>query len=147
MKRIRYVSEFATQLSGEDIAELAKVSAANNRRDDITGVLLASGRVFFQLIEGPDEAIDACYERILRDSRHTRVHALGVEQGDLDRLCPDWAMNKLDLSSVTESRQEAIRALLSVISQHRDIIEDLTGVLERIMWRELMEAESVATED
>jgi len=147
MKRIRYVSEFSTQLSSEDIDRLAKASAANNRRDHITGVLLASGRVFFQLIEGPDEAIDACYERILRDPRHTRVHALGVEQGDLHRLCPDWAMNKLDLSHVTESRQEAIRALLSVISQHRDIIEDLTGVLERVMWRELIEAEPVATED
>ena len=56
-------------------------------------------------------------------------------------------MNKLDLSSVTESRQEVIRALLSVISKHRDSIEDLTGVLESVMWRELIEAESVAPED
>jgi hypothetical protein len=145
MKRIRYVSEFTTELSREELDELIEVSAANNRRDGITGVLVASGKVFFQLIEGPDEAIDACYDRILKDPRHTRVHALGAEQGDLERLCPDWAMNKVDLSREAETSFEALRALLNVISQQRDLIEELTKVLERVMWRELIEAEQNVT--
>jgi hypothetical protein len=35
--------------------------------------------------------------------------------------------------------------LLNVISQQRDLIEELTVVLERVMWRELIEAEQAVT--
>jgi hypothetical protein len=143
MKRIRYVSEFKFELSAEELDELARISDENNRRDSLTGVLVASGRVFFQLLEGPDGAVDACFERIRQDPRHTRIHVLGVEQGDLNRLCPDWAMNKLDLTRETEARFEPVRALLGVIAHQRNAIEDLTGVLERVMWHELIDAEPV----
>jgi hypothetical protein len=108
MKRIRYVSEFTSELSAEELDELARISDENNRQDSLTGVLV-----------------------------------LGVEQGNIDRLCPDWAMNKLDLSRETEARFEPLRALLGVIAQQRNVIEDLTGVLERVMWHELIDAQPV----
>jgi hypothetical protein len=136
MKRIRYVSEFTSELSADELDELARISGENNRRDSLTGVLVASGRAFFQLLKGPDGAVDASFERIRQDPRHTCVHVLGIEQGDLDRLCPDWAMNKLDLTRETEARFEPVRALLGIIARQRNIIEDLTGVLERVMWHE-----------
>jgi len=93
-KRIRYVSELTSELSAEELDELARISDENNRRDSLTGVLVASGRVFFQLLEGPDGAVDACFERIR-------------------------------------------------IAQQRNVIEDLTGVLERVMWHELIDAQPV----
>jgi len=68
---------------------------------------------------------------------------LGIEQGDVDRLCPDWAMNELDLTRQTEARFEPVRALPGVIAQQRNIIEDLPGVLERVMWHEFVDAQPV----
>ena len=62
--------------------------------------------------ERPDGAVDACFERIRQDPRHARIHRLGIEQGDLDRLCPDWAMNKLGVGLVT-SRGWAISLALA----------------------------------
>ena len=143
MKRIRYISEFTLDLSAAEIDEITRRSIENTGRDGITGVLVASGRLFFQLLEGPDEMVDACYARILRDTRHGRVHLIGSEQGDLRRLCPDWAMNKLDLSQETESRFEPIRTLLRVVIQQRDVMQEVAGVLERVMWHELIAAEPV----
>ncbi len=40
---------------------------------NLTGILLHVASTFFQVLEGPPETIDALYDAIVRDSRHTRV--------------------------------------------------------------------------
>ena len=141
MKRIRYLSEFVSPMTAEQIDELTRASASNNERDDITGMLVASGQLFFQLIEGPDAAVDALFERIMADSRHRNVLVLRTEQGDLKRMCPDWAMRKADLSALADVRAEPIKAILMTIEQQRHSIQTLSETLERVMWRELIDAE------
>jgi len=141
MKRIRYVSEFVTAMTPQQIDELARKAAKNNERSDITGMLVASGQLFFQLIEGPDEAIDSLFARILVDDRHHNVLVLRTEQGDLKRVCPDWAMRKADLSLASDARFEPIKAILKAILGQRSLIQDLSETLERVMWRELIDAE------
>jgi hypothetical protein len=142
VKRIRYISEFAAPMTAEQISELARRSAENNQRDDITGMLVASGSIFFQLIEGPDEAIDSLFRRIQADDRHHNVLLLGIEQGDLKRVCPDWAMAKADVSELTQERVEPIRAMLRAIVDHRRAVQNLSDALEEVMWRELIDAET-----
>ncbi|WP_312393764.1 diguanylate phosphodiesterase [Mixta calida] len=48
------------------------VSKANklNESYDVTGILLFNGTHFFQVLEGPEEAVLAIYERICNDRRH-----------------------------------------------------------------------------
>ena len=142
MRRIHYISEFADSLSSEVIESITRVSAANNARDGITGMLMASGQLFFQLIEGPDEAVDALYDRILGDHRHRNVMVLGDERGDLQRQCPDWAMKKVDLSLDTAVRSEPLKVILEVSVAQFRILRDLVSTLERAMWRQLIEAEA-----
>jgi hypothetical protein len=142
MKRIRYVSRFAASMSSGQIDEIVSESEQNNERDGITGMLVATGSLFFQLIEGPDEAVEDCYARILRDSRHEDVQLVGLESGDLERVCPDWAMGKVDLSAESNVRLEPVKAILEAVCHQRRVIEDLVGVLERTMWRELIDAET-----
>jgi len=142
MKRIRYVSSFAASMSSGQIDELVSESAKNNERDGITGMLVATGSLFFQLIEGPDEAVDALFERIVHDTRHLSVQLLGQETGDLERLCPDWSMGKIDLSAESDLHFEPIKAILEAICHQRRIIDDLIGTLEQTMWRELIDAEA-----
>ena len=65
-KRIHYISSFAGQMSDNEIEVLASQAAKKNAEHDITGVLMAKGGVFFQIIEGPEENIrkfvEWCYE-------------------------------------------------------------------------------------
>lgn len=142
MRRIRYVSELDGSLTPEDVEEIARVSEANNARDGITGMLMASGRLFFQLVEGPDEAVDALYRRILSDRRHRNVMVLGDERGDLTRQCPDWAMKKVDLSPDAAVRSEPLKAILEASAAQFRILKDLVSTLERAMWRQLIDAEA-----
>ncbi len=55
------------------IGEIVSISAANNRRDDITGALVHDGKWFAQVLEGCENLISATFERILRDRRHSDV--------------------------------------------------------------------------
>ena len=142
MKRIRYVSRFASPMSREEVDEIAQSAAERNAREGITGVLIASGNLFFQLIEGPDNAIDECFARILKDPRHVDIQSLGIVQGELPRLCPDWAMKKVDLTHETAIELEPLRALVQILATQRQLVEELTDVLQRVMWRELIYAES-----
>lgn len=62
-----------------------------NVRDAITGSLVCRQDIYLQLLEGPAEAVEACFARILQDDRHLDVQ-LKVRREVESRLFPDWAM-------------------------------------------------------
>lgn len=145
MKRIRYISQFSRALAHEELEELARVSAENNRKDGITGMLVASGELFFQLIEGPAERIDEVYARILSDARHQNVLTLSVEQGNFGRLCPDWAMQQFDLNDEVSGRSELAKSILGNIFHLHKVVSDMVDTLEQFTWRELLEVSGELT--
>ena len=53
LKRLKYVSQFARALSPAQIDALTRRSAENNKKVEVTGVLMTTGGLFFQVIEGP----------------------------------------------------------------------------------------------
>ena len=52
---------------------------------------------YVQLLEGERRVVDACYQRICRDPRHSHVGLILFEVID-ERLFPDWSMTAVDLS-------------------------------------------------
>lgn len=82
-----------------------------NERDQITGALIARGDLYLQLLEGPEEPLQATYHRILNDDRHTEVTGLGQRKVD-DRMFPGWAMRddpaKSWVWSIEEVRDGAV---------------------------------------
>ncbi len=136
LKRVHYVSRWARDLSSDELDALVADAAARNRELGLTGILLTSGRLFMQVLEGPVEAVDHVLGRIVADPRHTDVLVLGEEM-DGARVFPDWAMERVALEDADE-RLEPLRALLEAISAQRAIIGRLAGVLERAAWRELV---------
>lgn len=141
MKRVRYFSRFAKALTPEQVSDIAESSARRNREDGITGMLIASGELFFQLIEGPDDAMDDLVSRILRDPRHRNVLMLGTEQGELQRLCPDWDMRKLDLAAEISDRSELAKSMLASAFNLHGVLDNLVDTLEQFTWREFLASE------
>ncbi len=137
MKRIKYVSQFARDLTADDITQLEAECIRGNQETGITGVLMVSGNLFFQVIEGPGAAVDNLYLSILNDSRHTHILRLGEEREVRERLFPDWAMKVVSLDPSRADRLEPLHALLQTIVEHKDTINRLTSVVERAIWNEL----------
>jgi hypothetical protein len=85
---------YASRPFGFDEAMLAAiltVSRRLNERDDITGALICRGDLYLQLLEGPQEAVEAAYRRIEKDHRHLEVRVLS-RRTVTERLFPAWAM-------------------------------------------------------
>lgn len=104
MKQVIYRS----QPFGYDSSTLAGIllhARRNNRMNDVTGALICRRDMYIQLIEGPDEAIDALYDRIIVDDRHTEVRLESSLQVD-KRMFPNWAMLDDTAPSMTFSQSE-----------------------------------------
>ena len=138
MKRVRYISRFSDQLSPKDIDQIVEASQRNNPGRKITGMLLASGDLFYQLLEGPRDQIDMLYAKILKDPRHEQVILLESEVGGFERICPDWAMQKIDLSLKSTAETAPISALLEMICVQRQMADKTLRTLDKYTWEGLI---------
>lgn len=139
LKRINYISRFVQDMSDDEIVELARQAAKNNKENDITGVLMAKGGLFFQIIEGPEDNIDKLFKDIMKDPRHEKIITLGIQSGDLKRLFPNWHMKEINLDKNTSERLQPVRAIIDAVYAQSAIIETLTEALAASAWAELLE--------
>lgn len=77
-----------------EVGRILAVSRRNNRQRDIGGMLYYGNGYFFQVLEGPRDAVNGAYTRIATDPRHREVHILSVRNIDA-RLFDDWTMKYL----------------------------------------------------
>ncbi|MGB0638698.1 MAG: BLUF domain-containing protein, partial [Myxococcota bacterium] len=130
MKRVRYISRFSSDLSPQDIDQIVATSQQNNPKRKITGMLVASGDLFYQLLEGPKDEIDSLYAVISKDPRHEQVVLVESEVGNFERICPDWSMQKVDLSFKSTAETAPITALLEMICVQRRMAEKALKTLD-----------------
>ncbi|QWF72088.1 BLUF domain-containing protein [Methylomonas paludis] len=122
LKRLTYISKVNAILSEADILEIGRLSSINNRRIDITGVLIAAGDYFFQILEGEPHLVDQLLEKIGRDPRHCNVTVLTAEYGCEERLFSDWDMKTVAITQSTDLMLQAVGMMLGNIAESYHII-------------------------
>ena len=140
-KRIGYVSKFSRQLTQSEIDTLGTDAAEYNRSVEITGMLVATGSIFYQVLEGPQAAVDKLFEKIASDRRHRDFLILDVQEGLKDRQFPDWSMKTVNLDAEGVERLAPIKALLEAIVDQRESLHRLMGILSSSVWHEMTEGE------
>ena len=91
MNRFVYLSAAKPSLSQRDLDQILSVSRDNNKIAGLTGLLLYGRGSFIQVLEGEPEDIDACYERICRDPRHSALLPV-LREPIAGRSFGDWSM-------------------------------------------------------
>lgn len=76
------------------VAEILGVSERNNRRDRLTGVLLAHEGWFLQALEGSRTDIERLLTRLRSDPRHENIRMLGFDTIS-ERSFADWSMGQI----------------------------------------------------
>jgi hypothetical protein len=140
VKRIRYVSRFESPLSEADIEAIGEQSRCNNERLDLTGLLMASGGLFYQVLEGPDEAVDEVYRKIVEDGRHTDLLLLSTETG-VDRQFPKWSMETINLDAASHVRLFPLKALIMAVFEQTRLAEQMMWAIERTIRHEMRRTE------
>lgn len=92
-------------IDNDDLRDLVQRSTENNRAAGITGLLLLSGNRFLQVLEGPSDAVNALFGRIIRDKRHRDVQLLTYEPMG-DAYFDDWNMYLVDLFDLPKAPRE-----------------------------------------
>ncbi len=91
MRTIAYTSNATREINDVDLRDLFARAAEFNATHDVTGLLVFSDGNFLQTIEGFDDNVQAVYERIQRDLRHTITSVL-IDEPIQRRMYPGWAM-------------------------------------------------------
>lgn len=91
----RSVSFIDTPEVINSVWEILRVSHKNNSRDGLTGLLVYDQGRFFQVLEGCAESIEACYSRIMSDSRHKNIETLSNHDMS-PRMFSRWSMGFVD---------------------------------------------------
>lgn len=131
MKQILYASVNARS-DGQpaDVSGILEQSRHNNALDGVTGLLWTDGDRFLQVIEGDDEAIDACYARIRADTRHRAIVTV-IERTVERREFGYWAMAHKQADALADAHDQRVRRMMaSAAEEIRAPFLDLVSVRE-----------------
>ena len=88
-----------------ELKSLVERSSENNRALGVTGLLLLSGDHFLQVLEGPSNAVNSLFGRIMADQRHRDVRLLTFEPtGDV--YFDEWNMYLVDLFDLPKAPRD-----------------------------------------
>jgi hypothetical protein len=89
--RLAYESAARPGLDASAIRAIEDASLRNNARIGVTGGLYFDGEMFFQVLEGPENAVALLFDRIRKDPRHREV-ALVCRHPIPERMFGLWTM-------------------------------------------------------
>ena len=115
----------------QDLAELLAQARANNERKAITGMLLYKDGRFIQLLEGHEEQVQASFDRIRKDDRHTAVELLWLRYAQY-RDFPDWTMGFINADEVDPDTLTGYSPFLERDLRYEKFIQNSTEVHEML---------------
>ncbi|WP_041801988.1 BLUF domain-containing protein [Rhodopseudomonas palustris] len=91
MIQIAYTSTAAEPMTTEQLIALLQQSFKNNTASGVTGMMLYGNATFLQALEGEESVVDALYEKISKDPRHSSIVVLH-RKTIARRQYADWTM-------------------------------------------------------
>jgi Sensors of blue-light using FAD len=97
MYHLVYISYASRPMRESDLIDILNTSRLNNKKKNITGMLVYLREKFIQVLEGEYEAVNEVYKEIQEDPRHRKVTTV-LEGNTEHRIFKDWSMGfkKLD---------------------------------------------------
>ena len=129
---LTYTSSATHLMSVTQLVDLIDQIRPKNERLGVTGLLLYIGGNVIQTLEGPPDTVDALFEVIGADPRHTAVRVVDRRPVE-DRAFPTWSMGFRNISAreVAELRDFAEFARQSVGHDLGAHAASAFGLLER----------------
>ena len=112
-----------------EIEKILQASVRNNQKDELTGLFFLIENRFLQLIEGEEENVMKCFERIKSDVRHSNVSIL-IYRNVENRLFEDWTMHFMRIEGAEAFEKLGISKLKDIgVSKWEDHFKDNLAIL------------------
>lgn len=92
-----YTSTAVRNYSDDELEDILKKSVQNNKRKNVTGLLLYSKGTFMQVLEGETDVVDALVDIIKSDPRHQNIE-MHLRTPVFEREFSEWHMGYRALS-------------------------------------------------
>lgn len=129
---VSYVSTETQPFDDDRLAALLAQSRRSNHAHALTGMLLHRRGRFFQVLEGPEDAVDALIATIRRDPRHRDVRVLLREQIEARRF-DEWTMGYEPIGVPVDPAPEGFRDTFADIESDDDAVSS-RAVRELTVW-------------
>jgi len=106
--RLIYLSSSTVEVDLELLASILNDSEVNNKKLELTGMLLATNKHFLQVLEGNREAVNRVYKNISNDKRHKDITLISY-QTILQREFKTWSMKAVSLNDVGKGLTQMLR--------------------------------------
>lgn len=101
LTRLIYVSTITEKFGDTSLEDILKIGRLNNTKNGITGMLYFKNKYFLQCLEGERSVINATYNKIRNDERHSNIVLLEYNQIEM-REFKDWCMGYIPSSKLTD---------------------------------------------
>ena len=109
LHNVIYFSLAAPAMQPSEVAKIIATAKHHNPRYGITGLLVYGSGIFFQWLEGPRDNVSSLMKIISKDPRHLNVVVLSEEDEIRDRLFPDWDMELVEASEISDVLEGALK--------------------------------------
>ncbi|WP_417621731.1 BLUF domain-containing protein [Parasphingorhabdus sp.] len=126
MYRLVYISTPKRALGSDELLTILAAATKNNRRNEITGILIQDHKRFLQYLEGSEDKVEETFARISADPRHFAISRL--KSGSIERRqFPGWSM-----ASKTVDQCNSLRDAVSELVKDcdRDVAAELLSFAE-----------------
>lgn len=120
MRQLIYASTANARTAASLAPDILRGARALNGISGITGLLCAANDRFLQLLEGPDESLDAAMARIEADPRHRDIEVL-ADGPVAERAFGDWAMAYREKGLPAEALGDGVA--VSLVDAPPDVVE------------------------
>lgn len=131
MIRLLYFSEAVATVTCGNLKDVLASARRNNKVQDITGVLVAGGKVFLQILEGPEQPVLSLYLKILQDKRHRNVEIMRVTPTN-DRLFEDWSMAYVETTPLLFRQIMQFKAAYLAAGEPQEFIAAMRGLMNTL---------------
>jgi DNA polymerase II small subunit/DNA polymerase delta subunit B len=131
MIQIAYISTATQPMTTEQLIALLQQSFNNNTASGVTGMMLYGNATFLQALEGEEKVVDALYDKISKDKRHSNIiflHRKAIERRQYD----DWTMA---FKRVSDKELQGIEGLrdFTETNFNSEYLTQNTAVAENLM--------------
>lgn len=108
MIQLIYESRAIGTFRQTDLLSLLEHARKRNAHEGITGILIFHKGTFLQVLEGPKDAVEACFDRIEKDRRHSSIWML-ASMTMKGRAFANWSMGVAATEDLPDGFQGGLR--------------------------------------
>ena len=135
LTQLTYSSRATQNLNNKDLSAIVSLSQRNNALHGLTGALCYANGTFLQYLEDERLAVNALYQHLLKDERHSQMLIVSFSEIAVRRF-PTWSMGFFSYESesgqifLKHSKMAKVSPFSMIVSDANEFFNDVVKYIK-----------------